>query len=126
ALAGHVRNRTSINHYRASCPNHADGLIIVRKPPASADLLQAVFSAFIAPPPGLVRKLKMEGDNQFFRSLSVRPHWHLMALTISRASSSGPFSAINSGVASTPSTVNPVMPTSPQRKYSWSISHARM
>jgi hypothetical protein len=86
---------------------------IGRKPPAAPLSFQAGLPANVALPTGLVRKLKVKGDNQFFRSAAVSPVCARTTAIASRNSSSGPASARDSGVASTPSTSNPEIARNP-------------
>ena len=88
-------------------------LILQRQPPAPPSFFQAGFPARIALPTGLVRKVKMEGDNQFFLSGSLSPASPLTAARASRNRFSGPALANSSGVASSPSTVRPLTSCKP-------------
>src|SRR3984957_16510186 len=90
---------------------------VIPQPAASPLSLQAALSTRVAAPRGFVSKLKMECDDQFFLSGSLNPHCSLIALTTSRASSSGPFSNNPTAVAGSPSMVNPSTLKSPQCKY---------
>src|SRR5579859_698784 len=123
ALCCHVRHGTTVDCDTTPRPHDARRSNLASCPSAPSSAFQAIPSALVAPPRGPVCKLKVECDDQFFRSVSVKPHCALTAATISSASSSGPLSANTSAVASIPSITNPEMPASPHRRYSRSISH---
>src|SRR5579883_2124467 len=79
---------------------------------------QAVLPAFVAIPSGPVRKLKVERDDQFFISASVRPHSARIAASASMNRSSGPRSISVSTSAAAPSISSPRTSSSPHRTYS--------
>jgi len=64
---------------------------------------QTAFSALVAVPCGLVGKLELECDSQFFRSSSFRPQRRLTSVAISATNFSGPASSRWLGVAGLPS-----------------------
>src|SRR5271157_547315 len=73
-------------------PNHsARSALRFWQPAAAPFLFQTALPAVVAFPSGLFGKLKMESDDQFFRSSSANPHCPRSESTISRDSASGPF-----------------------------------
>ena len=66
---GHVQRTTSLRPHTGGPLSSSFG----RQPSASAPRLQAGLSAHVALPSGLVGKMKVEGDDQFFRSAPVKP-----------------------------------------------------
>src|SRR5579871_2014933 len=123
AFGRDIRLRAYAERDISSRPNRSRPRLLAQpEPPAPSFLLQSGFSATLALPTVLVRKLKMEGDDQFFLSSSDRPACACTAMSASRKRSSGPLSAKSSGVASAPSTTSPDTARRPQLTYSRPIS----
>src|ERR1051326_433661 len=91
-------------------------------PAAPPGKFQAGLSATVAVPPGLIRELEMECDDQFFRSSSLRPSCARTNVAASLTRCSGPLATSDSGVDSTPSIVSPWTLVTPQITYRLSIS----
>src|SRR5579883_2857759 len=109
AFCRDVRLRARPQSQSAARPHQAPRLPAAQ-PPAVPLHVQAGFPASVALPTGLVGPSKVEGDEEFFRSSSVRPASRRTAASASRNTSSGPRSTSASGVASAPSSCNPEMP----------------
>src|SRR6266545_1839089 len=92
------------------------------QPSATALLFQAGCPARVALPAGLVGELELEGDNQFFLSASLSPACAFTARTASRHRFSGPRSASEVAVATSPSRNSPPTASTPHSRYVRSIS----
>src|SRR5579859_647661 len=85
AFGRDIRFRTNTERNFSSRPNRRGPRLLLQPEPAAASFpFQSGFSATLALPTVLVRKLKMEGDYQFFRSSSDKPACACTAISASR------------------------------------------